>query len=479
MPDPNTTVPNGAITKWVVLLVIVVGLYAFTRPRTPETKSAEQFSADLDLGGISHVRIDGNVLFVPGRGTDPGYRTIAAVDDPLLARLAEHGVEVSYGPKPSATWIWAVPLAIVLLVFAFFLFIKKQQGAAGNVFSLTKTRAQRVEENEARLSDVGGIAAAKDCFADVLDYLKNPERWAEAGVRLPRGVLVVGPPGCGKTLLARAVAGEAGAPFYSLSASEFVEMFVGVGAARVRDTFAKAKAEAPALIFIDELDAVGRQRGLGTGWANDEREQTLNQLLVCLDGFERNDKIVVLAATNRPDVLDSALLRPGRFDLTIKVDEPDETERLEILKIHTREKNLSADVNLEQLAARTQSFTGADLEGIANEAGRFALRSSETRSSPITMENFEHAIRIHRTGNSLLPPLESLLTMSSLQLTEASGSLDVRAELVDDTVLEGQLVWADGSFLKIRCETSGAPRELIVPKAQLRHLETLEPAESV
>ncbi|GAB4211409.1 MAG: ATP-dependent zinc metalloprotease FtsH3 [Synechococcales cyanobacterium] len=280
---------------------------------------------------------------------------------------------------------------VLLLVGLFFLLRRAQSGPGSQAMNFGKSRArvQMEPKSQTTFNDVAGIDQAKLELAEVVDFLKNPERFTVLGAKIPRGVLLVGPPGTGKTLLAKAVAGEAGVPFFSISGSEFVEMFVGVGASRVRDLFEQAKQNAPCIVFIDEIDAVGRQRGAGLGGGNDEREQTLNQMLTEMDGFEGNSGIIIIAATNRPDVLDAALLRPGRFDRQVTVDRPDFGGRLEILKVHARGKTLSADVDLEKIARRTPGFTGADLANLLNEAAILAARRNLTE---ISMDEINDAV---------------------------------------------------------------------------------------
>jgi len=280
---------------------------------------------------------------------------------------------------------------VLLLAGLFFLLRRAQAGPGSQVmnFGKSKARVQMEPQTQITFGDVAGIEQAKLELTEVVDFLKNADRFTAVGAKIPKGVLLVGPPGTGKTLLAQAVAGEAGVPFFSISGSEFVEMFVGVGASRVRDLFDQAKANAPCIVFIDEIDAVGRQRGAGLGGGNDEREQTLNQLLTEMDGFEGNTGIIVIAATNRPDVLDAALLRPGRFDRQVVVDRPDYAGRLEILQVHARGKTLSKDVDLEKIARRTPGFTGADLSNLLNEAAILAARRNLTE---IAMDEINDAI---------------------------------------------------------------------------------------
>ncbi len=314
-------------------------------------------------------------------------------DTTLIPLLTQHNVEISVSP-PASPWITILltdGLPILLIVGFLVLFTRQATRGQENIFSFGRSKARRFVEdvNKVSFKDVAGADEAKRELQEVVDFLRNPQKYHKLGARIPRGVLLVGPPGTGKTLLGRAVAGEAGVPFYNISASEFVEMFVGVGASRVRTLFEQAKATAPAIVFIDELDAVGRRRGAGIGTVNDEREQTLNQLLVEMDGFDVNHEIIILAATNRPDVLDPALLRPGRFDRQVNVALPDKKGREGILRIHARPLNLSNDVNMETLARSTTGLSGADLANLCNEAALVAASKNHDR---VAMIDFEEAI---------------------------------------------------------------------------------------
>jgi cell division protease FtsH len=310
------------------------------------------------------------------------FRTVRVEDPKLVEELQAHGVQYA-GVRPGflseVFWSWVVPLGVMALLW---LPVYRRMGMAGEtVLSIGKSRAKLVADKDTGVTfaDVAGCDKAEYELQEVVDFLKNPQRYRALGARIPKGVLLSGPPGTGKTLLARAVAGEAKVPFFSLSGSEFVEMFVGVGAARVRDLFQQAKAHAPTIIFIDELDAIGRQRGVHLGVVNDEREQTLNQLLVEMDGFDANTGVILLAATNRPEVLDRALLRPGRFDRQVVIDAPDLGGREAILKIHSRNKPLAADVDLFRVAQATSGFSGADLANAMNEAALLAARRGADR----------------------------------------------------------------------------------------------------
>lgn len=309
----------------------------------------------------------------------------------------EQGIEVAVVPTRDGSAFWAIlgNLVIpVLLLGGLFLFLRRAGGGAGGPgqamnFGKSRARFQMEAKTGVKFDDVAGIEEAKEELQEVVTFLKKPERFTAVGAKIPKGVLLVGPPGTGKTLLAKAIAGEAGVPFFSLSGSEFVEMFVGVGASRVRDLFKKAKENAPCIVFIDEIDAVGRQRGAGIGGGNDEREQTLNQLLTEMDGFEGNSGVIVIAATNRPDVLDAALLRPGRFDRQITVDRPSFKGRYEILRVHARNKKLAEEVSLEAIARRTPGFAGADLANLLNEA---AILAARRQHKAITNQDIDDAI---------------------------------------------------------------------------------------
>jgi cell division protease FtsH len=320
------------------------------------------------------------------------FRTIRVEDPQLVRNLEEAGVEftgVQTGTISQFIWAWLLPIAA--MVFVWRLLARKVGSLGQGLMSFGSSKARLVPETGTRITfgDVAGCDEAKFELQEVVDFLKDPLRYKALGATIPRGILLIGPPGTGKTLLARAVAGEAKVPFFLISGSDFVEMFVGVGAARVRDLFQKAKAQAPCIVFIDELDAVGRQRGVHIGPVNDEREQTLNQLLVGLDGFEPNAGVIVLAATNRPEVLDRALLRPGRFDRQVVVDAPDVEGRFAILKLHAREKVLAADADLRKIASQTPAFSGADLANLLNEA---ALLAARRRAHEITQQDLEEAV---------------------------------------------------------------------------------------
>ena len=375
-----------------VVVVVVVGTAFLDRPDPATAARTLRYSDFVEAVQENQVS---RVLISPDRGTaqiveNDGRRAEVnlAPDKELLGLLTEHNVDIAVQPtrQPGAWQQAASSLIFPLLLLGglFFLFRRAQGGGGGNPamnFGKSKARVQMEPSTQVTFTDVAGIEGAKLELTEVVDFLKNPDRFTAVGAKIPKGVLLVGPPGTGKTLLAKAVAGEAGVPFFSISGSEFVEMFVGVGASRVRDLFEQAKKNAPCIIFIDEIDAVGRQRGAGLGGGNDEREQTLNQLLTEMDGFEGNTGIIIIAATNRPDVLDAALMRPGRFDRQVTVDRPDYSGRLQILGVHARGKTLSKDVDLDKVARRTPGYTGADLANLLNEAAILAARRELTEVS--------------------------------------------------------------------------------------------------
>ncbi len=380
---------NVGLYVLAVITVIFIGTSVFDKPNTENATKTLRYSDFIEAVQDKEVS---RVLLSPDSGTaqvveNDGSRSEVnlAPDKDLLKILTENDVDIAVTPtKLSNPWQQAISSLIfpVLLIGGlFFLFRRSQNGSGGGgggnpamSFGKSKARLQMEPSTQVTFSDVAGVEGAKLELTEVVDFLKSPDRFTAVGAKIPKGVLLVGPPGTGKTLLAKAVAGEAGVPFFSISGSEFVEMFVGVGASRVRDLFEQAKKNAPCIVFIDEIDAVGRQRGAGMGGGNDEREQTLNQLLTEMDGFEGNSGIIIVAATNRPDVLDSALMRPGRFDRQVTVDRPDYAGRLQILNVHAKDKTLSKDVDLDKVARRTPGFTGADLANLLNEAAILAAR---------------------------------------------------------------------------------------------------------
>jgi len=390
---------NAGLYVLLVIVMIAVGTAFLDRPdpaNAPRTLRYSDFVEAVQDNEVSRV------LISPDRGTaqvveNDGRRAVVnlAPDKDLLKLLTDHNVDIAVQPsREPAAWQQAIGSLIfpLLLLGGLFFLLRRAQGGGGNQamnFGKSKARVQMEPQTQVTFGDVAGIEGAKLELTEVVDFLKNPDRFTAVGAKIPKGVLLVGPPGTGKTLLAKAVAGEAGVPFFSISGSEFVEMFVGVGASRVRDLFEQAKKNAPCIVFIDEIDAVGRQRGAGLGGGNDEREQTLNQLLTEMDGFEGNTGIIIVAATNRPDVLDAALMRPGRFDRQVVVDRPDYAGRLQILGVHARGKTLAKDVDLDKIARRTPGYTGADLANLLNEAAILAARRELTE---ISMDEVNDAI---------------------------------------------------------------------------------------
>ncbi len=393
----NRVFKNASIFIMILLLVLVA--YSCSSPlnSTPSALDYNQFMTRVENGEVAKVTVvaEESRYVVSGTLTDGTNftATVPPVPD-LLNTLREMNIPTSYDKAEGSPW-WANLLAtllpMLLLIGFFMLMMQQSQGGGGKVMQFGKSRARLANDEKQKVTfkDVAGVDEAKEELAEVVDFLKSPGKFTKMGAKIPKGILLYGPPGTGKTLLAKAIAGEAGVPFFTISGSDFVEMFVGVGASRVRDLFEQAKKHAPCIIFIDEIDAVGRQRGAGLGGGHDEREQTLNQLLVEMDGFGVNEGIIVIAGTNRPDVLDPALLRPGRFDRHIAVDVPDVLGRRDILKVHIKGKPLAKNVDLDVLARRTPGFTGADLANMLNEGALLAARRGKTI---IEMDDLEDAI---------------------------------------------------------------------------------------
>jgi cell division protease FtsH len=379
---------------WLLIgALIIVLFHLFNAPKkTEEEIIFSDFMNKLEANEVEEVVIkDGNIMgqFKDGKK----FKTFTPEYPDLVNILRARNVKITVKPTEQNPWYWNLFFSwgpIILLAVIWIFFMRQMQTGGNKALSFGKAKARLASEKSVKItfSDVAGIEEAKAEVQEIIDFLKAPQKFQKLGGKIPKGVLLVGAPGTGKTLLARAIAGEAGVPFFSISGSDFVELFVGVGASRVRDLFEQAKKNAPCIIFIDELDAVGRHRGAGLGGGHDEREQTLNQLLVEMDGFETNQGIIILAATNRPDVLDPALLRPGRFDRQVVVPQPDVKGRLEILKVHTRTIPLDEKVNLEQIARGTPGFSGADLANLVNEAALLAARQSKTK---VEMSDFESA----------------------------------------------------------------------------------------
>ena len=403
---------------WMVLVVVGVLIWNFSNAFAGKSENPMAFSeflAKVDDNQVQSVVMVGHEITGElktsnlGNGRDK-FRTYAPEYPELTKKLHEKGVQIQ--AKPETTSPWAALLyswAPILLMIGFWIFIMRQMQSGGNkALSFGKSRAKLSSSSQKKVTfkDVSGVDEAKEELQEIIEFLKEPQKFQKLGGRIPKGVLLMGPPGTGKTLLARAVAGEANVPFFSISGSDFVEMFVGVGASRVRDLFEQGKKNAPCIVFIDEIDAVGRHRGAGLGGGHDEREQTLNQLLVEMDGFESNEGVILVAATNRPDVLDPALLRPGRFDRRIVVNRPDVKGREGILAVHTKKIPLADDVNIHVLARGSSGFSGADLANLVNEAALFAARTSKRLVDMIDFERAKDKIIMGAERRSLIMPEE-------------------------------------------------------------------------
>lgn len=385
----------------IYVLIVLMALFAIQLTSNREAKASEltypQFYSKVEQGQVktAELEVDDNIYRIKGQLNDrTAYTATAPKEGDIIKLLTDKKVDFNVVPMPPPPWWMSLLTTLfpIIILIAFLIFIMNQTQGGGNrvmQFGKSKARMMSGEEVNVTFKDVAGAEEAKEEMEEVVEFLKNPGKFIQIGAKIPKGVLLFGAPGTGKTLMAKAVAGEAGVPFFSISGSDFVEMFVGVGAARVRDLFEQAKKNSPCIVFIDEIDAVGRQRGAGLGGGHDEREQTLNQLLVEMDGFSTNEGIIVMAATNRPDILDPALLRPGRFDRHILIDRPDVKGREAILKVHIKGKPMAEDVNLEVLSKRTPGFTGADLANMVNEAALLAARRG---NETIGMEELEESI---------------------------------------------------------------------------------------
>ncbi len=384
---------NGIFWLGIILLSLTVYSVVKNKGEVNDELTYSEFLQEVDKQNVLKVRIEGNSLVGEYRSQAKPFHTTLPKDDALIPRLVEKGVDISVNePSDQSSYLFFLfnALPMLLLLAIWFVFWRQMQAGAGKGMSFGKSRAKLLTESQQKVTfaDVAGIDEARFELEEIIDFLKDPKKFTRLGGRIPKGVLLIGSPGTGKTLLAKAIAGEAGVPFFSISGSDFVEMFVGVGASRVRDLFIQGKKNAPCIIFIDEIDAVGRHRGAGMGGGHDEREQTLNQLLVEMDGFESNEGVILIAATNRPDVLDPALLRPGRFDRRVVVPRPDLNGRLGILKVHSKKVPLDPDVDLNVVARGTPGFSGADLEILVNEAALYAARKNK---SVVDRADFEYA----------------------------------------------------------------------------------------
>ena len=387
------------LAMWAIIVVLTIGLYnMFKNPQNIKSVKQDkiifsEFLKEVDNGRVVEVQIQGNnIKGVMANGQT--FTTYSANYPNLVEKLSESGVSISAVPTdekmPSLLGVLLSWFPMLLLIAVWIFFMRQMQGGKGGAMGFGRSKAKMMNEVKGKVTfnDVAGVEEAKEEVEEVVEFLRDPKKFSRLGGKIPRGCLLVGPPGTGKTLLARAIAGEAGVPFFTISGSDFVEMFVGVGASRVRDMFEQGKKHSPCIIFIDEIDAVGRSRGAGLGGGNDEREQTLNQLLVEMDGFDTNEGVIIIAATNRPDVLDPALLRPGRFDRQVVVSNPDIIGREKILKVHVKKISMSPDVNLRTVARGTPGFSGADLANLVNEAALLAARKNKRI---VTSQEFEEA----------------------------------------------------------------------------------------
>ena len=387
------------LAMWIIIVILTIGLYnMFKNPQNLNVNKSEKiifskFLDEVDNGRVVEVQIQGNnIKGVMANGET--FTTYSANYPNLVEKLSDKGVSISAVPiedkMPSLLGVLLSWFPMLLLIAVWIFFMRQMQGGKGGAMGFGRSKAKMMNEVKGKVTfnDVAGVEEAKEEVEEVVEFLRDPKKFSRLGGKIPRGCLLVGPPGTGKTLLARAIAGEAGVPFFTISGSDFVEMFVGVGASRVRDMFEQGKKHSPCIIFIDEIDAVGRSRGAGLGGGNDEREQTLNQLLVEMDGFDTNEGVIIIAATNRPDVLDPALLRPGRFDRQVVVSNPDIIGREKILKVHAKKISMSPDVNLRTVARGTPGFSGADLANLVNEAALLAARKNRRI---VTAQEFEEA----------------------------------------------------------------------------------------
>jgi cell division protease FtsH len=413
---------------------------------------------DLARGEISEVQVDSdNRVFVVRHDGDR-YRAEVAYTAELTEQLEAAGIPIGWwrGASSDGDMLRPFLLGVAVLVGVTVLvviYLRQRAGGAGGVIALRRTTARLVSDvPKIGWDDVGGAVEAKAYLRDTVDFLRNPGKWESAGARPPRGILLEGPPGFGKTLLAKALAGEAKLPFFEVSGSEFVELFVGVGAARVRDLFDEAKKKAPCVIFIDELDAIGRKRGgAGASLTHQEREQALDQLLVSLDGFRSRDRVVVIAATNRADVLDPALLRPGRFDVTLRVGDFSAADRLAVLAVHTKRKPLAADVDLARLAERAADVSGADLEQVCNTAAMTAARRGDAKPQ-ITQDDLERALAARAPKESQLDRLDTFLAEASSGVALPTTALRVEVRMRDGAEHTGRILWGDPLSLKLSTE---------------------------
>ncbi len=458
-----------------LVLVGVLAWVAIQDDGPPDRASSEQFATDVHEGLVDYIQpqSDGMDVYL---GDGSSYTVQGLTDERWVDFALASGVVVQESDDSVVRIAYVVvPVVLVLLALVWFGRRLNAGKGMGSFTEMRKSRARLLGETvHARFDDVAGADEAKLRLADMVAWLKEPAKWTASGVRMPRGVLMEGPPGCGKTLLARAVAGEAGVPFFYVSGSEFVEMLVGVGAARVRDMFEEAKKKAPAVIFIDEIDAIGRRRGSGVGPSHEEREQTLNQLLVALDGVEgRGGDIIVLAATNRADILDPALLRPGRFDLHLRIPALTAEARLAALTIHLRGRTLDLDVQLDALAKKTVGLSGAELENLANEATLKAARrvlsaGGDGSQVRVTRADFESCLAERAARQPGFDRLDAAMVASASQLVRPDVPIPVQLTLVGGSELTGRLLWVDAQFVKVAAaDDPDVSSAKVIPKMQV------------
>ena len=425
------------LMMWSVIVLLIVGLFQlYQNPKQSITSDKVPFSSflkNLEEGRVIEVEIKGNeIKGVLSNGT--AFNTYAPNDPNLVEKLSSKGVNITASPQddkmPSLLGILLSWFPMLLLIGVWIFFMRQMQGGKGGAMGFGRSKAKLLSEARGKVTfnDVAGIDEAKEEVEEMVEFLKDPRKFRRLGGKIPKGALLIGPPGTGKTLLAKAIAGEADVPFFTISGSDFVEMFVGVGASRVRDMMEQGKKNAPCIIFIDEIDAVGRSRGAGLGGGNDEREQTLNQLLVEMDGFDTNEGVIIIAATNRPDVLDPALLRPGRFDRQVVVPYPDIIGREKILKIHTKKINLSPEVNLRTVARGTPSFTGADLANLSNEAALLAARKNKKIVTSLEFEEARDKIMMGAERRSMVRTDEDMKLTAYHEGGHAIVSLNEKAD---------------------------------------------------
>ena len=425
------------LMMWSVIVLLIVGLFQlYQNPKQSITSDKVPFSSflkNLEEGRVIEVEIKGNeIKGVLSDGT--AFNTYAPNDPNLVEKLSSKGVNITASPQndkmPSLLGILLSWFPMLLLIGVWIFFMRQMQGGKGGAMGFGRSKAKLLSEARGKVTfnDVAGIDEAKEEVEEMVEFLKDPRKFRRLGGKIPKGALLIGPPGTGKTLLAKAIAGEADVPFFTISGSDFVEMFVGVGASRVRDMMEQGKKNAPCIIFIDEIDAVGRSRGAGLGGGNDEREQTLNQLLVEMDGFDTNEGVIIIAATNRPDVLDPALLRPGRFDRQVVVPYPDIIGREKILKIHTKKINLSPEVNLRTVARGTPSFTGADLANLSNEAALLAARKNKKIVTSLEFEEARDKIMMGAERRSMVRTDEDMNLTAYHEGGHAIVSLNEKAD---------------------------------------------------